>query len=725
MVAEPVSLVGQQVGNYEVLRELGRGGMGVVYRAHEASLNRPVALKVLAPQLASDPAFAQRFLREARAAAGLNHPNVVTVYAVGEHEGSPYIAMEYIRGESLADRIERTGRLSVDEAVAITTAVAGALAAAHRQGLIHRDVKPQNIMLDDTGRPRLLDFGLVKATEGNTALTETGVQLGTPQYMAPEQVQGKPVDGRTDIFALGVVLFEMLTGRAPFQASTPMAVMYQITHEPLPPLRQVCPDVSPALAQLVTNMTAKSPTGRFMRAESVVEELRRVRDGNAPASAPASFVPIDPASILDPPTPSVATPAKRTRPAIELKPILTAGGVLALVIILASLAFFGHRSATPNGPGTVSEAEGWTRLFNGESFDGWVSSEGPKSPVSWVIEDGVMVTRGERNHIQTTAQWTDFEVYLEYRYDAEGNGGLLPQARFELQLCRPYDNMDRSMIHGAITGQYPPLSFQPNPAGQWNRAYLHLEDGFVTAYINDSLVQDGVHATPGLADRLHPGTLREPGPLELQAWSGRVWYRNIYIRPLETPKRSPIPGLNEPPKTEEGWQQVFDGLSYRGWQWEKNTRQAIPWKIENGAVVAVDQIGKMETTARWKDHEVSLEFRCGGDWANGGVFLKNAYEVQIAGSKGDPKWPTGTIIANQRFPRETTRRSLKQWNHYYLRFEENVLTAYLNGKLIHDRVLLVKGKSGASAPGPDDAGGLALQGLRGEVQYRNIYVRAL
>lgn len=725
-MAEPVSLVGQQVGNYDVLRELGRGGMGVVYRAHEASLNRPVALKVLAPHLASDPVFAQRFLREAQAAAGLSHPNVVTVYAVGEHQGAPYIAMEYIRGESLANRIERSGRLPVTEALGIAAAVADALAAAHRQGLIHRDVKPQNIMLDDMGRARLLDFGLVKATEGSAALTETGVQLGTPQYMAPEQVQGKSVDGRTDIFALGVVLYEMLTGRAPFQASTPMAVMYQITHEPLPPLRQACPEASSALAQLVSSMTAKSPSGRFMRAESVVEELKRIQDGSASSNAPAGFVPIDPASILEPAAPATRAPVKHAHRPVNLKPIPTAVLSLCVVVVLAFLVFRGQRGATPgSGPGTVSEAEGWIQLFNGTSFDGWIASENPDDPITWVVEDGTMAIRGEKNHIRTEAEWTNMEVYLEYRYDAQGNGGLWPQGRFELQLRSPYDKTSPYSEHGAITRQYAPLSFRPEPLGRWNRAYLRLEDGFVTACINDSLVHDRVHVTPTVAaSHAYPGTLRDPGPIELQAWSEHFWYRNIFVRPLKPPGDDLVPGLNVPPSTAKGWQQVFDGHSYSGWQWGKSPGQGIPWKIEGGTITAVGSSGTITSVAQWGDHEVSLEFRGGGDWANGGVFIHGAHEIQIAGSKGDPKWPTGSLYGN-RFPSEASTKLLQQWNHLYIRFEKGELTAYLNGRLIHDKVRVGSATVGGVPVRTSDAGPLVLQGIKGEVQYRNIFVRPL
>ena len=220
-----------RIGDYELRRELGRGGMGVVYEAHEVTLDRTVALKILPRKFSSDPAYVARFLNEARAAARLDHPNIVMVHVVGEAAGRRFIAMELVRGAPLSSQIRAEQPLPALKALSLVRQVAAALSAAHAHGVIHRDIKPQNIMVDTEGRVKVLDFGLAKLHGSTAALTATGASLGTPRYMAPEQIQGRPADARTDIYSLGIVLFELLAGRPAFDADSPMAVMYQIAHE--------------------------------------------------------------------------------------------------------------------------------------------------------------------------------------------------------------------------------------------------------------------------------------------------------------------------------------------------------------------------------------------------------------------------------------------------------------------------------------------------------------
>ena len=238
------SLIGTIIGNYEILSELGRGGMGVVYKAHEQSLQRVVALKILSAHLSEDAALVKRFLREARAGARLNHANIVTTHAVGEHDGTYFIAMEYIKGSPLSKVIRDKGQLDVRRALEWTRQAADALAEAHRNDIIHRDIKPQNIMIDQAGRVKVMDFGLAKLLQASTALTADGVLLGTPLYMSPEQAEGKKVDARTDLYSLGVVLYEMLGGTQPFPGDSPIAVLRQIIDKPLPDLRELNSAVS-------------------------------------------------------------------------------------------------------------------------------------------------------------------------------------------------------------------------------------------------------------------------------------------------------------------------------------------------------------------------------------------------------------------------------------------------------------------------------------------------
>ncbi len=276
-------VIGRTLGPYQVVQELGRGGMAVVYKAFQPSLRRYVALKVLPDYFQSDPEFVARFQREARAAAQLSHPNVVTIYDVGEQAGVHYIAMEYLEGGSLLDRLAR-GPLSPEEALQIVEQVGSALDFAHSRSLIHRDIKPANILFSADGRPKVTDFGIARA--GDTSrLTRAGAMLGTPDYMSPEQAQGMAVDHRADLYALGVILYEMLTGRVPFQADTPHAIVYALIHQPPLPPRQLRPDLSPAVEAVLLKALAKRPNERFQTGAEMAAALRRAASASAPSAA--------------------------------------------------------------------------------------------------------------------------------------------------------------------------------------------------------------------------------------------------------------------------------------------------------------------------------------------------------------------------------------------------------------------------------------------------------
>ena len=271
------SLVGKVIGNYEILRELGRGGMGVVYKAHEMSLQRVVALKVLSESLSGHSMYTRRFQREAWAYAQLNHPNIVTIHAVGEQDGVHYIAMEYVVGKTLAQVIKEQGTLAVEVATDITLQVAEALFEAHGRDIIHRDIKPSNIMIDAAQRVRVMDFGLAKLVVGRSELTGSGAVLGTPAYMSPEQCDSAQVDLRTDIYSLGVVLFEMLTGRSPFLAETPLALMRKIVESPFPRLERINSTVPAELARIVQRMVSKKRARRYESCQAVIADIRAFR----------------------------------------------------------------------------------------------------------------------------------------------------------------------------------------------------------------------------------------------------------------------------------------------------------------------------------------------------------------------------------------------------------------------------------------------------------------
>jgi serine/threonine protein kinase len=257
-------------GQYRVIRLLGRGGMGAVYLARDLSLDREVAIKVI--KAASDErATHERFRREARTAARLSHPNIVPLYAFGEVEGMPYFVMGYVRGESLGDRLRRDGRIPEEDARRILAEIADGLDHAHRQGVVHRDVKPDNVLLDDeSGRALLTDFGLARGVGGTETVTQHGSVVGTPQYMSPEQASGRAdIDGRSDIYSLGVMAYAMIAGRLPFDGTSAADVLSkQITQEPAP-LASMAPTVSGAMAQAVQRCLAKDPGARWQDAHSL------------------------------------------------------------------------------------------------------------------------------------------------------------------------------------------------------------------------------------------------------------------------------------------------------------------------------------------------------------------------------------------------------------------------------------------------------------------------
>ncbi|HZA60814.1 MAG TPA: protein kinase [Actinomycetota bacterium] len=247
---------------YRLGPRVGSGGMATVYRATDTVLDRPVAVKVLATPYAGDENAVERFRREARAAAGLNHPNVVAVYDHGSTDGSHYIVMEHVEGATLADVLRDDGALPPERAAAIAIAVTAALAAAHEQGLVHRDVKPANVLLTEDGRAKVTDFGIARAADG-ASLTATGNVMGTATYIAPEQATGKTVDARTDIYSLGCVLYEMLAGRPPFAADSPLAVASMHVREaPVPP-SDLRDEVPPPLEAVALRAMAKDPADRF------------------------------------------------------------------------------------------------------------------------------------------------------------------------------------------------------------------------------------------------------------------------------------------------------------------------------------------------------------------------------------------------------------------------------------------------------------------------------
>jgi serine/threonine-protein kinase len=258
------------LGRYRLDKVLGQGGMALVYRARDGELDRPVAIKLLADNLASDQGFRRRFLREARLAARLAHPNVVQIYDMGAVDGRPYIVMEYVEGETLAALLERRGRIPAREATELALQVCDGLQHAHEAGLVHRDVKPQNVLVCGDGTLKITDFGIARSAHG-TRLTEIGSVLGTAAYLAPEQAAGEEVTAAADIYALGVVFYELLTGRRPYTVETLTQLLQQ--GQPVTPVGELAPDVPATLEDIVMRCLARIPEYRPASAAALADQL--------------------------------------------------------------------------------------------------------------------------------------------------------------------------------------------------------------------------------------------------------------------------------------------------------------------------------------------------------------------------------------------------------------------------------------------------------------------
>lgn len=273
-----VMAIPEKIGRYEVKSELGRGGMATVYRAYDPSFDREVAIKVLPREMLHDPQFRSRFEREIKMVAGLEHPAIVPVYDVGNEDGQPYFVMRYMMGGSLSDQIAK-GNFSVQDTARVIEKIAKGLAYAHKKGIVHRDLKPDNILFDNNDDPFISDFGVAKLTEAGGGLTGSGV-IGTPAYMSPEQAQGNEIDGRSDVYGLGVIVYQMLSGQQPYSADTPMGVVVKHITEPVPEILNALPSLPPEVDLIIKTALAKDKTKRYETTIDLAKALNLVAFGN-------------------------------------------------------------------------------------------------------------------------------------------------------------------------------------------------------------------------------------------------------------------------------------------------------------------------------------------------------------------------------------------------------------------------------------------------------------
>jgi serine/threonine protein kinase len=349
---------------YELEELVGTGGMSSVYRAHDRLLERDVALKVLHQQFVADTDYVERFRREARSVAQLSHPNIVTVIDRGEQDGRQFIVFEYINGENLKALVEREGPLSEQDAVRLALQIARALGFAHDNGLVHRDVKPQNVLLNGDGQAKVTDFGIARSLDVKGGLTQTGTVMGTSDYIAPEQARGSRVDAQSDIYSLGAVLYELLTGEVPFPGDNFVAVAMRHINEPPPSVRERRPDVSPRLDALIRRAMAKEPRDRFGSMDELCAELSACLSPETAASGAQTMV----VPRRKPPRP----PAER--PSVWPL-ILLLGGLAVLAGILAGVFAFTDPGGELSGlvgkkkKSTASEVAGPVRFTSASAFD--------------------------------------------------------------------------------------------------------------------------------------------------------------------------------------------------------------------------------------------------------------------------------------------------------------------------------------------------------------------
>jgi serine/threonine protein kinase len=365
------------LGEYEILEVVGRGGMGIVFRALDPRLNRIVAVKVLAPELASQATAVQRFLREARAAATVNHPNVVNIYHVEDKHRPPFLVMEFIPGRSLQQKIDERGALSVKEILRIGMQAAAGIAAAHAQGLVHRDIKPANILLENgVERVKITDFGLARAVD-DVGMTKTGQVLGTPQYMSPEQAgNGETVDARTDQFSLGCVLYAMATGRPPFRGHSTMEVLLQVCERDPRPVRDINPDIPEWLEEIIEKLMAKDKEDRFTTVTAVAGLLEgHLAHLQQPQASP---MPAPVRSLCSRAQPRSVRRRSNGRPLVA---VLIAVGVLILgalpLLVCAGIVFFYVMLAPSSYDTGPIQAHGPQRVGHGGAMVGPMQAEAP------------------------------------------------------------------------------------------------------------------------------------------------------------------------------------------------------------------------------------------------------------------------------------------------------------------------------------------------------------
>lgn len=548
-----------RLGPYRILKVLGAGGMGVVFQAEDPHLQRLVALKAMLPALAASASARQRFMREARAAAAVEHDHIVAIYQVGEDRGVPFLAMPLLKGEPLDQRLKREKRLSLAEVLRIGRETAAGLEAARQRGMIHRDIKPANLWLEEgTGRVKILDFGLARAADDDMHLTQQGAILGTPAYMAPEQAGGK-TDHRADLFSLGVVLYRMTTGEQPFKGADTISILMATATQAARPPMEINRALPQALSDLILRLLAKWPEERPASAQAVVEALRAIEAQPAAAPRRKSRIAVPDRTVVEP-APKPATATRRGRVKLWIA-YIWAAVILALLgggipfLLTHPLPGWSPAPDTssvaeikvdpvptpPSIPGSRAN-NSWRPLFDGKGLTGWTVHQGKSD--NWGVENGVLFTRGlDRGWLTTDRIFSDFELRLEYRTMAKANSGVAIRAPLEGDLTftgleiqilddAGYKKLNPAETTGSIWGLVPATKPAPKPPGEWNLMHITARGREVTVELNGSKVLEADLKKYENQEAIFRGVKRSRGHIGLQSHTNRVDFRDIAVRSL-------------------------------------------------------------------------------------------------------------------------------------------------------------------------------------------------
>ncbi len=610
-----------RLGHYEILEVLGRGAFGIVLKAFDEKLQRVVAIKVLAPAMAATSPARKRFLREARSSAAVRHEHVVNIHAV-EEQPIPYLVMEYIPGQTLQQRLDEKGPLDIPDVLRLGRQMAEGLAAAAAKGLIHRDIKPGNILLEAGvhERVKITDFGLARAAD-DASMTQSGVIAGTPMYMAPEQTLGSTLDPRADLFSLGSVLYQMVSGRAPFRAASTLAVLKRVAEDTPRPIKEIIPETPQWLCDIITKLHAKNPDDRFQTAEEVAEVLAHCEAQLKNNARLQDFSKI--------PRVRSASSSGRWKWAAAVAVLLS---LSALTEVAGITRLFrtgaperaADLEATPAEPldAVPAKADGFVALFNGKDLTGWKAH--PAAPGHWEVKDGILIGSDRRGVLfSERGDFSNFHLRIEARINSRGDSGIflrtgfgIRQGKEEWQVALPggYEVDINKTTYSRKTGSVLALQRDapPRVLGLAADDSLTQPDEWFTLEIiaeqNRFITKVNGHTTANCSDPLRSDA---SGHIALQLWhpTTRVQFRKIEIKELPS-EPSAAPGLPLRQFASDEWIDVIPLIDPQLDKWDMRQTGKNEWRIEQGELFVGGGDDKLNKLLLPLDSDFQPSFEC-------------------------------------------------------------------------------------------------------------------